>query len=531
MVLSQPPLSPEASEPTPVPDASFWLKSLLNATDYGFLFLQGSPGKEAISTVNKKFTELFRIPQEKLIGSTLKQFVALISPLLIQSHSSPDLLPTLLAPELTAWSGEFAIAKPNHQDFSISLTPVPDSNGSPTGFIIAVRDITHDKHLEEQALHTQKMQGLGTLAGGIAHDFNNILTAILGFSTALKPDLKDNPQAAPKLDQIIKGAHRAAELTRNLLAFSRKNPHLPRILDLNKLIEKTVNMLEFAMPDSITLSMELDPNIPYIEADPSQIQQLITQLAVNARDAIFTSGNIHFCTRIGYDSQVKPGDIPVTYIVIDVEDDGIGIPTESLNRIFEPFYTTKETGRGIGLGLAMVYGVVKQHFGFVEVESAPNMGSRFSIFLPSTEAQPEESTDAPTPIQEATQPEQVVLVIDDEEDLLTLCSVALADKFKKVLTAKDGVEGIQIFQNHTPNVHLILLDLTMPNMNGAECFENLRKIDPDIPVIISSGFSKEMGADELMEQGANGFLQKPYTIGSLLSKIEEVQAALKRITN
>ena len=158
------------------------------------------------------------------------------------------------------------------------------------------------------------------------------------------------------------------------------------------------------------------------------------------------------------------------------------------------------------------------------------MGSCVFIFLPNTEVQLEESTDAQTPAQEATQPDQVVLVIDDEGDLLSLCAVALAEKFKKVLTAKDGVEEIQVFQNHTPNIHLILLDLTMPNMNGAECFENLRKIDPDIPVIISSGFSKEMGADELMEQDANGFLQKPYIIGSLLSRIEEVQAALKKIT-
>lgn len=477
-----------------------------------------------VREANPLFAALFGLENRQLAGLRMDEVTALIGPRLEQGENFPEWAVTMGRIPDEPMVQELMLGHPARRVLRETISPATDGGGVVVGLFVRVRDITYDKSLEQQALHTQKMEGIGTLAGGIAHDFNNILTAILGYSSALKSDIESNKSALNKLDQIMRSAHRAADLTRNLLAFSRKNPHMPRVIDFNNLVRDAVSMLEFAMPDAISLKLDLAGDLPHVLADPAQMTQVITHLAVNARDAIFESGTIRFATRLGRDSQVDDDDEPVDYVVLDIEDDGVGIQKEYLSRIFEPFYTTKETGKGTGLGLAMVYGAVKQHYGFVEVESAPNMGSRFSIYLPATGGMPEEAGDVESepPLAGDALARATILIVDDEEDIRMLCETAFESVCERVLTASDGEEGVRLYGENADSIDLVILDMTMPKMDGAECFERLRRIRADAPVMISSGYAREMGAEDLMGKGALGFIEKPYTMAKLVHEVEQL---------
>ncbi len=498
------------------------LDNLLDSADVGILLAEGTPSQEVVAVVNEKFCLLYGLRVEDLLHQPLKHFFQLISPRLVPDANSAELINSLLTRPIQGIEEEIVIQDAEVRHLSHNISSALTETGEAFGILYLVRDVSYSKHLENQAIHTQKMESIGTLAGGIAHDFNNILTAVLGYASSLKDDLADQPALTKKLDQIIRSSHRAADLTRNLLAFSRKNPHIPEVLDFNQLVRDTGSILEFAMPESIHMSLNLAPDLPLIEADRAQLQQVITHLALNARDAIFGTGNISLSTRVGIDSQAEDEFSRIEYVVLDVEDDGVGIPKENLSRVFEPFYTTKETGKGIGLGLAMAYGAIKQHFGFVEVESAPSLGSRFSIFIPST-SKPiklKKNNIMTLPLPVSVVKARAIFVVDDEEDLRNLCKVALESEAGEIITAKDGAEAVEIFRLRKEDIELVILDLTMPNMSGAECFAVLREMNPELKVLISSGYSQDMGANDLLKAGAAGFLEKPYSISALLKSVK-----------
>ncbi len=505
-----------------------FLENVIQTSTEGILLALATGNKLQVSSYNPLFIKLLGIEAHPIDGISTDELTELIKPRLSTSENDADWIDVFLQiPQQTAVH-ELILQDKDYRVLRLSAWPATDQENMVAGILLRVRDITHDKNLEQQLLHTQKMEGLGTLAGGIAHDFNNILTAILGYTSALKVDLESNPQALNKLDQIIRSSHRASDLTRNLLAFSRKNPHLPRVLNLNVLVRDVVGMLEHAIRQPINIDLELAPDLPNVSADPAQMTEAITQLAVNARDAILGSGTIKFSTRLGYDNQSDEATAEHQFVVLDVEDDGVGIPKDLLSRIFEPFYTTKETGVGSGLGLSMVYGAVKQHFGFVEVESAPNLGSRFSIYLPATDKSAEsfDLKSSPSPaIRELKN--CTVLVVDDEEDIRSLCAIALEDLSCRVLTAADGQQGVEVFSRHADEIDLVLLDLTMPKMDGRECFSKLQEIKQDAPVMISSGYSPDIDTDDMLAKGALGFIEKPYSMTKLVGEVQTVISTSK----
>lgn len=505
-----------------------FVENILASSEHGLLLAVHGGDCLRIAEFNDIYAPLIGLGDHPLHDKPLSVLIDLMRPIVDANENFPDWEKRLCEIPEEPTVVELLVLTPAPRVLRFLVSSALDSSARPIGVLHRVRDITYDKNLEQQAIHSQKMEGVGTLAGGIAHDFNNILTAILGYSSALKVDLESNKAALKKLDQIIRSAHRAAELTRNLLAFSRKSPHIPQVVDFNAVVRDTANMLAFALPESIKLKVNLAPNLPCVIADPSQLTQIITNLFLNARDAIFDSGTIKLTTRLGEDSLAdNSSSPPQLYVVLDVEDDGVGIQKENLTRIFEPFYTTKETGKGTGLGLAMVYGAVKQHYGFVEVESAPNLGSRFSIYLPATDQKLESNEPSePSPVTTDALGNATILVIDDEEDLRALCEMALSDRCRSVLTASDGIEGVEIFKKSAAEVDLIILDLTMPRMDGVECFARLREIRPDVPIMISSGYAKDMGASDLMLQGAIGFLEKPFTIAKLTKEVEDALHSL-----
>ncbi len=413
-------------------------------------------------------------------------------------------------------------------------TPARDAHGNIFGRMFFFRDITYDKEVERQLVHSQKMDSIGTLAGGVAHDFNNLLTTILGYTELLKRELKGSESATMKLMQIEKSSNRAAELTGQLLAFSRRHPTVLHVFNLNDLVVETMDMIRSTVPASIDVQFQPAEGVPNIEADSTQIQQILINLILNAKDALGGNGHIIISTRIGGDTQASSG-LPaseMSYAILEVEDNGVGIPRDVLHRIFEPFYTTKEVGKGTGLGLAMVYGIIKKHNGFIEVTSALGEGTKFSAFLPVTAKRAGEDDEiSRESVRELRQRELVVMVVDDEPDLRNFCVTALGEVATEILTAANGVEALEQFEKAGRKVDLVLMDLTMPKMSGPECFQRLRAIDPDLRVLISSGYSLDVDAENLLKGKATGFLPKPYDLNQLMESVERALSTGKPRAN
>ncbi|HVU27324.1 MAG TPA: PAS domain S-box protein [Verrucomicrobiae bacterium] len=376
------------------------------------------------------------------------------------------------------------------------------------------RDVTAQRRLEEQLLQSQKMEAIGQLAGGVAHDFNNILTVIQGHATLLTSyDGLGNP-AAKSAASIAQAAERAAGLTRQLLAFSRRHLIQPRRIDLNKVVGNMTNMLGRLLGEDIALQLNYCQMPPTVEADASMMEQMLLNLAVNARDAMPRGGQLGIRitlveitdTHIRRRADAHPG----IYVRISVSDTGSGISSENLPRIFEPFFTTKEIGKGTGLGLATVYGVVKQHQGWIEVESELGKGSTFNVYIPHI---PNEVNDAEKSTSQITirGGDETILIVEDEPPVCELVSRVLRRYGYNILQAGNGAEAVQVWNENKKRVNLLLTDLVMPdNMNGRELAEKLWVESPELKVIFTSGYSADIvGKDFKLEPELN-FLQKPY---------------------
>jgi PAS domain S-box-containing protein len=461
---------------------------------------------------------------ERLFGHASQRVLGLaLSEIFTQETFSAEHISDLLRRH-GPWTAE---AQARHCDGHLleivfSLAEVTGSEGEPIGRLVIASDVTEKKLLERALLQAQKMESIGTLAGGIAHDFNNLLTGIMGYASYLQGQAETGTRLSRDLNQIERAAHRASELTAQLLAFSRKQRIRHQAINLNQIIDETVHLMERTLGKHITIVVEKDSSLHVIQADPTQMQQALMNLAINSRDAMPRGGTLHITTGNSFVdeslAQQRAELTPGQHVVLRVSDTGEGMDEETRARIFDPFFTTKSAGEGTGLGLAMVYGIVRGHGGAIEVESEVGKGTHFTIHLPVGDVALEspEQSDA----MEVRGGSETILLVDDEPVILRLGSSVLERYGYTVLTALGGAEALQIQQDHLKRIDLIVLDMIMPEMNGAELARHLREADPQCRLLLSSGYTMERDAEELIQtEGLIGFLPKPYRMSQLVQHV------------
>jgi len=403
------------------------------------------------------------------------------------------------------------------------ITFFPLTNREEKGSVILIDDITEQIQMKEALQQSRKMDALGQLTGGIAHDFNNMLAGILN-TVQLLDRITDGSEKAHHYVQMIRDtAIRAAELTKKLLQFSRKNTLVKSPAHLHDIINKAVNILYATIDRKITINMNLDSARDEIEANFSQLQNVVLNMGINASHAIEGKGNITISTaQVDLDSDycrnssfnIEPGD----YIRLEIEDNGAGIPEDIIDKIFDPFFTTKEQGRGTGLGLSTAYGAIKQHGGSISVSSKEEKGTVFTILLPLTG---KDSNPPPAKQEEKTFIKGTILIIEDEEILRLSTEQILSDLGHTVLAASDGEEGITIFKEMKETIDIVFTDMIMPKMNGREVFSAIKGIRNDVKVIFCSGFTMDEDIEKIIAMGARGFVTKPYDMDDLSSLINK----------
>ncbi len=413
--------------------------------------------------------------------------------------------------------------------FQTMKVPLPLPGAEIATMLGVATEITERKLLEEQLMQSQKMEAVGQLAGGVAHDFNNILTAIVGYTDLLAVDFSDNPQHHEDLEEIRKAARRAAALTRQLLAFSRKQVLEPKIIDLNTVVLNLDKMLRSLISENIELKTRLGDHLAAARADPNQLEQVIMNLAINARDAMPDGGALTIETaNVSLDDNyaaqhvsVIPGD----YVMLAVTDTGSGMSEDTKARIFEPFFTTKPAGRGTGLGLSTVYGIVKQSGGNIWLYSELGKGTTFKVYLPAIEALPEDIGKAAAPSEASIQGFGTVLVVEDDDQLRRLTQRALAAHGYNVLVAERGRTALEIARRHQGNIDLLLTDVIMPDTNGRKLADALRAARPGLRVLYMSGYPDgAMTNHGILEEGVH-YLAKPFTTEAVTRKVREVLEA------
>jgi PAS domain S-box-containing protein len=406
----------------------------------------------------------------------------------------------------------------------MTISSVLDHAGGVVNYVAVARDVSREVHLEEQLRQAQKMEAIGQLAGGVAHDFNNILTVIQGNTSILLEPPVTSADVTECANQILLATERAANLTRQLLVFSRKQAIKPVCLELNEVLAAMTRMLRRILGEDIVLHSEFAPELPPVLADAGMIEQVLLNLAVNSRDAMPEGGRLTIATstlRLS-DAEARrvPGARPGRFVCLSVTDTGCGIPPESLPHLFEPFFTTKEVGRGTGLGLATVHGIVQQHRGWIEVASEPGKGAAFHLRFPALEGTRTTELNRARALELFTGTE-TILVAEDEPTVRELVVNLLSRCGYRVLAAESGVAAFRLWQEHRPEIQLLLTDLVMPGgLTGFALAEKIRAEKADLPVIYTSGYSTEMRKAERLGEDAT-FLQKPYSTSDLTRLVRQ----------
>jgi len=402
---------------------------------------------------------------------------------------------------------------------------INDENGAPAYFEVFAEDVTEKRVLERQLRMAQKMEAIGRLSGGIAHDFNNLLGVIIGYSRVLTKTLSTNPALREHALEIEKAGQRAASLTKQLLAFSRQQVLTPAVLNLNTLASDMEKMLPRLLGEDIEVSLALDPELGNVKADQSQIEQVIMNLAVNARDAMPAGGKLKIqTTNVELDQAYTwkhPGSKVGNYVMLAVTDTGTGMDAATLTHIFEPFYTSKERGKGTGLGLATVYGVVKQSNGYIWVDSAPGKGASFQIYLPRYVGPPavvEQTADS----RENLRGSETILLVEDAEPLRKLAMTFLESSGFRVLSAESGEDALEVTSRFGGIFDLLLTDVVMPGMNGRVLAEQLLPRQPGMKVLYMSGYTDSFIAGHGVLDPGTQLLHKPFTEEVLIRKVRDV---------
>ncbi|MEI6042911.1 MAG: response regulator [Chloroflexota bacterium] len=416
-----------------------------------------------------------------------------------------------------------------------SLASLKDSQGNINGVVLVFRDITPRKQAEEalrkseeQLRQAQKMDAVGRLAGGVVHDFNNLLTSILDYSNKLSNKLSEGDPLRQEVEQLQKASQRASTLTQQLMAFSLKQTLQPKVLDLNTIVTEMDGILRRVMGDDIELTTTLGSRLGRVKVDPNQFQQVILNLALNARDAMSNGGKFTLETaniKLDEDSGIQHiRVVPGQYAMLTISDTGVGMDLETRSHLFEPFFTTKEPGRGTGLGLSTAYGIVRQSGGHIWVYSEPGLGTIFKIYLPITSDPDEPAVLKPTSSR-LSRGCETVLVVEDEDGIRSLVRKLLQKSGYFVLEASHGIEALQVSEQYEDTIHLLLTDVVMPLMSGRELAERLALVRPNMKILYMSGYTREaIDHHGLLDPGL-AFLQKPFTLSVLSQKIREVLEA------
>ncbi|MGD9057765.1 MAG: PAS domain S-box protein [Desulfobacterales bacterium] len=424
------------------------------------------------------------------------------------------------------WQGRMINKRRDHSLYETEATvsPIRNKAGSITNYVSVQRDVSHEIRLERQLRQAQKMEAIGTLAGGIAHDFNNLLMGIQGNISLSLLDIEPNSPFVKNLKKIEQYVQNGVDLTKQLLGFARGGKYEISLLNLNELI-KEQNLMFGRTNKDIIFKNEAKPDLWTVEADRGQIEQVLMNLYLNALQAMPSSGTL--TTRTGNvtidQDQYSPYYVKAgNYVKIMITDTGIGMDEDIQQRIFDPFFTTKEMGRGTGLGLASVYGIVKNHEGFINVFSKKGQGTKFEIYLPA-------SGKAVPPAKKASEKfvkgRETVLLVDDEDMIIDVGTRMLKKLGYQVFIARDGKEAVEIFKKHPQEIDLVVLDMIMPKMGGGETYDRIKKIKPDVKVLLSSGFSINGQASEILNRGCNGFIQKPFNLQNLSQNLRAILEA------
>jgi PAS domain S-box-containing protein len=412
---------------------------------------------------------------------------------------------------------------------TMNASAVFDADGRLLVCRSVIRDISEKRKmddekrkLQQQLFQSQKLEALGTLAGGIAHDFNNLLASIMGYASLAKAELPLDHAVYRHVDIIETASVRASELTQQLLAFAKGGKYDAKPNDVNAIVREVEALLSRTIDKNITLELQTAEGLYQAVCDAGQVQQAVLNICINARDAMPRGGKLTIETEnlsLGKEDVKTLVDIsPGNYVRISISDTGVGMDRETREHIFDPFFTTKEKGTGLGLSLA--YGIVKKHGGFIQTYSEPGRGSTFKVNLPAGRAGKEYPHGEEE--RDLRQGSELVLVVDDEPMIKTLAQDILQRYGYTVLTAEGGEEAIAIYSRQWKEISLVLLDMVMPKIDGREVFRRVREINPRVKVIVSSGYSHDRDADDLLEQGAAGFVQKPYRMADLLKMVEKV---------
>ncbi|MEW6530465.1 MAG: response regulator [Thermodesulfobacteriota bacterium] len=399
-----------------------------------------------------------------------------------------------------------------------------DIDGTILGYQGIIRDVTEQKRLQKQLAQSQKMEAIGTLAGGIAHDFNNLLTVISGYAEILLQSKDKSDPDYGDLQKILHASKRGAELVRNLLIFSRKSDAKPRPINLNHEVEQVKSLLDRTIPKMIEIRLHRAGALRAVNADSGQIEQVLMNLAVNAKDAMPDGGTLTIETANTILDEayarslfhVEPGE----YVILRISDTGHGMDKKTLDHIFEPFFTTKEAGKGTGLGLATVYGIIKQHRGHISCYSEVGKGTTFNIYLPAIPDETETHVESPGELP--AMGTETVLLVDDEDLIRELGAQILTKHGYTVLQAVNGRVGLDLFKQERSRISLVILDLIMPEMGGGECLNELIKIDPNVKVLIASGYAADASVEETAQIGAKGYVTKPFSVNELLRDVRRV---------
>jgi two-component system cell cycle sensor histidine kinase/response regulator CckA len=498
-----------------------FIKNVLETVDEGFIVI--SPDFRIIS-VNTAYCSKLKLPLHDIIGRHCYE---------ISHHVS---LPCYESGEDCAVRGTFETGEPHtsvHTHFDkegnpiyaeVKSFPLKDSQGKIISAIEIHNDITEKKKLEEKLRHAQKMEAIGTLAGGVAHDFNNILTAIIGYSSLMQMKMDQNDPLRPSVDSILASTERATNLTQSLLAFSRKQTIAAKHVDMNTIMRRVKKLIERLIGEDIEITQVLRGEPLLIKADAGQIEQILINLATNARDAMPRGGKLTFETGVvelgneyvkehGYGKLGKYAQLAVT-------DTGTGMDKKTVERIFEPFFTTKSTGKGTGLGLAIVYGIVKQHNGYIDVYSEPEIGTTFKIYLPLSRVAAEQATPVKNSVPKGGA--ETLLIAEDDTSVRNLMKSMLQGFGYTVIEASDGEEAIQKYRGNKDPIQLLILDVIMPRKNGRETYDEIRKTNPAVKALFTSGYTAEIIHKKGILENGEKFLAKPVSPNELLSKIKEL---------